>query len=119
MVADCGIRNGAWGDHSVWRGAQDGKVGAVDLFSRIYERENELIRAGMVHLLSGALPLYVVNEFPKSGGTWVGQMLGQALGVPFPRNRLPVLRPSIMHGHYLHPWGMKNVVVCWPAGSFD
>ena len=88
----------------------------MDLFSRIYDKENELIRASMVHFLSGAVPLYVVNEFPKSGGTWVGQMLGRALGVPFPRNRLPVLRPSIMHGHYLNPWGMKNVVVVWRDG---
>ena len=88
----------------------------MDLFSRIYERENELIRAGLVHLLSGALPLYVVNEFPKSGGTWVGQMLGRALGVPFPRNRLPVLRTSIMHGHYLSPLGIKNAVVVWRDG---
>jgi len=88
----------------------------VDLFTRVYEKENELIRAGLVHLLSGALPLYVVNEFPKSGGTWVGQMLGRALDVPFPRNRLPVFRPSIMHGHYLSPRGMKNVVVAWRDG---
>jgi sulfotransferase family protein len=94
----------------------DGKIGAVDLFSRVYDKENELIRAGLVHMLSGALPLYVVNEFPKSGGTWVGQMLGRVLGVPFPRNRLPVLRPSIMHGHYLSPWGMKNVAVVWRDG---
>lgn len=70
----------------------------------------------MVRLISGSLPLYVVNEFPKSGGTWVGQMLGRALGVPFPRNRFPVLRPSIMHGHYLNPRGMKNVVVVWRDG---
>ena len=88
----------------------------MDLLTRIYDTENELIRAGLVHLLSGALPLYVVNEFPKSGGTWAGQMLGRALGAPFPRNRLPVLRTSIMHGHYLSPWGMKNVVVCWRDG---
>ena len=88
----------------------------MDLYSRIYDRENELIRASMVHLLSGVVPLYVVNEFPKSGGTWVGQMLGRALGVPFPRNRLPVLRPSIMHGHYLSPWGIKNAVVVWRDG---
>ena len=91
-------------------------MGAVDLYSRIYDKENELIRAGMVHLLSGVVPLYVVNEFPKSGGTWVGQMLGRALGVPFPRNRLPVLGASIMHGHYLNPWGIKNVVVAWRDG---
>jgi Sulfotransferase domain len=88
----------------------------VDIYSRIYDRENELIRAGMVHLLSGAIPLYVVNEFPKAGGTWVGQMLGRALGVPFPRNRFPVFRKSIMHGHYLSPWGIKNVVVAWRDG---
>ena len=88
----------------------------MDLYSRIYDKENELIRAGMVHLLSGVVPLYVVNEFPKSGGTWVGQMLGRALGVPFPRNRFPVFKPSVMHGHYLSPWGMNNVVVAWRDG---
>ncbi len=70
----------------------------------------------MVHLLSGAVPLYVVNEFPKSGGTWVGQMLGRVLDVPFPRNRFPILKPSIMHGHYLNPWGINNVVVVWRDG---
>jgi hypothetical protein len=80
------------------------------------EMSNDLIRAGMVRFLSGALPLYVVNEYPKSGGTWVGQMLGRALDVPFPRNSFPVLRPSIMHGHYLSPWGMDNVVVVWRDG---
>ena len=52
---------------------------------RTLEETNALVRGGMVHLLSGPLGLYVINEFPKSGGTWVGQMLGRALGVPFPR----------------------------------
>jgi hypothetical protein len=90
-------------------------IGA-DVLAPLTGRSNDLVRAGMVRLLSGVLPLYVVNEYPKSGGTWVGQMLGRALGVPFPRNRFPVLRPSIMHGHYLSPWGMKNVVVVWRDG---
>jgi sulfotransferase family protein len=88
----------------------------VKLSHRISGESNALLRIGMVHLLSGAIPLYIVNEYPKSGGTWVGQMLGRALGVPFPRNRFPVLRPSVMHGHYLRPWGMKNVVVVWRDG---
>lgn len=88
----------------------------MDLYSRIYDKENELIRAALVHLLSGVVPYYVVNEFPKSGGTWVGQMLGRALGVPFPRNRLPILRPSILHGHYLSPRGIKNAVIVWRDG---
>ena len=77
---------------------------------------NEFVRAGMVRLFSGWMPLYVVNEYPKSGGTWVGQMLGRALGVPFPRNRFPGARASIMHGHYLSPLGIKNAVVVWRDG---
>ena len=82
----------------------------------ILRKTNVLVRLGMVHLLSGVFPLYVVNEYPKSGGSWTGQMLGTALGVPFPRNRIPVPRSSIMHGHYLNPWGMKNVVLVWRDG---
>jgi hypothetical protein len=104
------------GIYSVQRRQQDGRIEVVSLRSGISEGANALLRAGMVHLLSGVVPLYVVNEFPKSGGTWIGQMLGRAVGVPFPRNRFPVLRPSIMHGHYLSPLGMKNVVVCWRDG---
>ena len=80
------------------------------------DKTNSALRYGMVHLLSAILPLYIVNEYPRSGGTWVGQMLARALGVPFHRNRMPSLRPSIMHGHYLNSWGMKNVTVVWRDG---
>ncbi len=78
---------------------------ATKILSRISEESNALLRSGMVHALSGVLPLYVVNGFPKSGGTWVSQMLGRALGVPFPRNRFPTLRPAIMHGTISTPGG--------------
>ena len=59
---------------------------------------------------------YTVNEYPKSGGTWLGQMLAEMLDLPFPRNQLPLFTRSIMHGHYLHPWNMKDVVVVWRDG---
>lgn len=75
-----------------------------------------VVRVGMVRFLSGPLPLYVVNEYPKSGGTWVGSMLGRALDVPFPKNRFPGPRPSIMHGHYLKSWGIRNGLVIWRDG---
>jgi Sulfotransferase domain len=84
--------------------------------ARLENAANEWLRLAMVHALSGPLPLYVVNEFPKSGGTWLGQMLARALDVPFPRNRFPSLRPSIMHGHYLRPGRLRNVVVVWRDG---
>lgn len=70
----------------------------------------------MVHGMSGALPLYIVNEYPKSGGTWVGNMLAAALELPFPRNCMPGLRSCVMHGHYYRRWGMKNVLVLWRDG---
>lgn len=74
------------------------------------------VRYGMVHGLTPISPLYIVNEYPKSGGTWVGQMVSQAMELPFPRNCYPAFRPSFMHGHYLRPWGMDNVLVVWRDG---
>ena len=59
---------------------------------------------------------YIVNEYPKSGGSWLAQMLSEALDMPFPRNRLPMFKSSIMHGHYVWPWNMKNVVILWRDG---
>lgn len=70
----------------------------------------------MVRLLSASLPLYVVNEYPKSGGSWFGEMLGEGLGLPFPRNRAPSIGSCIMHGHYLYRAGLRNVVVVWRDG---
>ncbi|RME61289.1 hypothetical protein D6779_00345, partial [Candidatus Parcubacteria bacterium] len=59
------------------------------------------IRPFMIRYLSDSLPLYIVTEHPKSGGSWVGQMLADYLDVPFPRNRVPSIEACIMHGHYL------------------
>lgn len=70
-------------------------------------------------LLNGALPwnFYpLVNEYPKSGGSWLTQMLGAALELPNPRRRLPMLRSSMMHGHYLRPNNIRDVVMVWRDG---
>ena len=88
----------------------------IDLPGYPKARLESVSRYLMVHLLSAPLSLYIVNEYPKSGGTWVGQMLGRALGVPFPRNRFPMLRSSIMHGHYGSSWGMSRPLVVWRDG---
>jgi hypothetical protein len=67
------------------------------------------IRWGMVCVLSDYLPLYIVTEYPKSGGSWVSQMLASYLGVPFPRNQFPRFESCIMQGHYLYNPFLKNV----------
>ncbi len=59
---------------------------------------------------------YTINEYPKSGGTWLGQMMAEALDLPFPKNRLPKFSSCIMHGHYLHPWNMKDTAILWRDG---
>mgnify|MGYP001793945937 CR=1 FL=1 len=92
------------------------KINCNCSMNKINVKLESILRYCMVHNLSKFLQLYIINEYPKSGGTWVGQMLARALDIPFPRNRFPELRSSIMHGHYLNPWGMKNVVVVWRDG---
>lgn len=42
-----------------------------------------------------------MTEFPKSGGTWVGEMLSAATGMPFIRDCAPPSRKYVMHKHAL------------------
>lgn len=67
----------------------------------------------LVHLLSGVLPYYVVNEFPKCGGSWLTEMLSDALELPFRRNEPVRIEKALVHGHFLRPGLMQNVVVLW------
>ena len=66
-----------------------------------------------MHLFSGCAPYYVVNEFPKSGGTWLAQMMSAALDIPFRRNQPIRFEESVTHGHFLSPKMLKNVVLIW------
>lgn len=79
--------------------------------NRAVVKLNGATRLLMTRTMSSLLPLYVVTEYPRSGGTWFGQMLAEYLRLPFPRNRFPVLRSSVMHGHYMHFPGIQNVCV--------
>lgn len=67
-------------------------------------------RLAMLHTLSDRLPLYLIMEYPRSGGSWFGEMLSDYLKVPFPRNERPPLKTCIMHGHHLHSPTFHNVV---------
>ena len=82
----------------------------------LWFKVNALARYIMKHSFSNLLPLYIVNEYPKSGGSWVGEMLSNCLEIPFPRNRLPVFRESILHGHMMHSWNMHNKLIVWRDG---
>ncbi len=63
----------------------------------------------MWHALCEPLPLYLVPEYPKSGGSWFSQMLSTYLDVPFPRNERPPIQSCVMHGHHLYHPRFQNV----------
>lgn len=82
----------------------------------IWFKVNGFFRYGLAHLGSNIFPLYIVNEYPKSGGSWVAEMLSDALEIPFPRNRLPMFRSSILHEHMMHSWNVHNMIIVWRDG---
>lgn len=71
-----------------------------------------LQRHVMWHQLSDRLDLVLVPEFPKSGGSWFSQMLGDSLGIPFPRLERPPLQKCVMQGHHVYSpnFSTKNMV---------
>lgn len=78
---------------------------------------NGALRYALVYWVGrrvGEFPL--VNEYPKSGGSWFAQLLSEAMGLPFPRNRLPMFRSSLLHGHYRYRPIMTNSAVVWRDG---
>ncbi len=68
----------------------------------------------MWYFLSGTIPYYLVTEFPKSGGSWMCQMISECLSIPFPRNKRPAIKnlgkPCVLHGHLSYNSNFKNVV---------
>lgn len=52
-----------------------------------------------------------VTEFPKSGGTWLCQMLSDTLHLPFPRNQFMNMRRGIQHSHYPGPINDKKTIL--------
>ena len=83
---------------------------------RIIIKLEALQRLIMLNTLSGILPLYIVTEYPKSGGSWLCSMLSEYMDVPFPRNRRPNITSSIMHGHISYSPLMKNVTCLYRDG---
>ncbi|MGH1329997.1 MAG: sulfotransferase domain-containing protein [Paracoccaceae bacterium] len=58
-----------------------------------------IVRRTHQHFNPLLYPTLFVNEYPKSGGTWVCQMLSEALNWRFDDNRYPRLGPAVIKLH--------------------
>ena len=68
----------------------------------------QVVRLTYLNTITSTKNTVVLVEYPKSGGTWLGQLVSEYLQIPFPRNEFPVMRKSLMHGHYLPSHIGKN-----------
>lgn len=80
-------------------------------------KTNGMLRRAIVEGVTNSFARPVVlTEYPKSGGSWLSQMLSEALDIPYPRNRLPHLRRQIIHGCYRSVNRNADTIVCWRDG---
>lgn len=70
-------------------------------------------RKFLLRFFQKQFPIYLVTEYPKSGASWLGQMLSECIPAPFPRQKFPKFGKSIFHGHYLQKKYNGPTVVFW------
>ena len=62
------------------------------------------------YYFSHYIEIILAAEYPKSGGTWLCQMVADYLQIPFPRNKTARFEKSILHGHYLYRPSDKPII---------
>lgn len=73
-----------------------------------------LYRKLLLRYLHEKRELILVTEYPKSGASWLCQLLAQYAEMDFPRQKFPSKRQSVMHGHYLMEGKVRGpTVVFW------
>lgn len=58
-----------------------------------------------------------VCEYPKSGGTWFGKMVADALQMPYPRPAVfPITFPAVIHAHWSYHPRIRRVFYLYRDG---
>lgn len=71
------------------------------ILKTIKNKFEQFIRLIFINSISQINNSVLIVEYPKSGGTWLGQLISNYLKIPFPRNTLPKFKRSLYHSHYL------------------
>lgn len=62
-------------------------------------------------------PFYYVTEYPKSGGTWLAQMIADYLQIPRPaHNLLPMACTCVLHNHWAYEPRLRRVFYLYRDG---
>ena len=70
-----------------------------------FEHATRLLYVNSVTLINKSV---LVVEYPKSGGTWLAQLLSGCLELPFPRNQYPIVKKAVYHSHYQPKYLIDN-----------
>lgn len=63
------------------------------------------------------LGMYVGCGFPKSGTVWLCQLLGTAIGIPYPREyRSPIAMSAVIHAHWRYRPGIPPTAYIYRDG---
>lgn len=83
------------------------------LLRRFGTRSTQLV----AQLVGHRFPFYYVSEYPRSGGTWLGEMLAAYLDLPLPHQPLgPVLHSAVLHNHWGYSSRLKKVYYLYRDG---
>ena len=84
------------------------------LFKTIKGKIQQATRLLFVNSLTFVNDSVIIVEYPKSGGSWLGQLVSNYFDMPFPRNNFPILSKSVYHSHYLPKYLInKNKKILW------
>lgn len=75
------------------------------------EKGAALQKEVVARIQSRITPVYLVNEYPKSGGTWLKFMLAEALDCPAWTKGAPVWAPCVMQAHWIAPKGKCKTII--------
>lgn len=85
----------------------------MNISKTVKSKIEQLIRLIFINSIAIRNDSVLLVEYPKSGGTWLGQLISAYLDIPFPRNQLPSLKRSLYHSHYLPKYNIlrnKNIL---------
>jgi hypothetical protein len=85
-------------------------------FHLLNRRPDAVYRAFFAYAVSRFVDNLIINEFPKSGGTWLRRMLSAATGMSIWGPETPLSERTIIHGHYLHTALLRSPIVVWRDG---